>query len=191
VTVFRFARTQGRGASLLRHGVVVLLIPLLLQGCITWNVAVTADGQGIPIPWVRQDGPETCGSAALESVLRHWDVNTDQDALREKLGPPPRHGYHLNQLQTAAESYGLRTVLFRGTREDLQRLTELGRPCLIVVHSGPTRNHCLVVTAVDAMGLEVLDPAKGQIRFREWRALETTWNRLGSPILLVFRPETT
>jgi ABC-type bacteriocin/lantibiotic exporter with double-glycine peptidase domain len=113
-----------------------------------------------------QTGQRDCGTAALASVLHHWEPALDLEAVRRLTGPPDANGITAGRLRAVARDRGLRAYLVPGSLADLDRELAAGRPVLVglVRSSGRTRvAHYEVVAGYHPGKRLVLaaDPARG------------------------------
>jgi ABC-type bacteriocin/lantibiotic exporter with double-glycine peptidase domain len=124
----------------------LIVLATIAAGCATWGAApedLRRDPAWGTVPDVRafaQTGPRDCGTAALASVLNHWQPALDLAAVRTLTGPPDDHGIPAARLRSVARDRGLRAHLISGTLEDLDRELAAGRPVLVgVVRTRGTR----------------------------------------------------
>lgn len=106
-------------------------------------------------PVVLQTEAAECGLACLAMVSGYFGYRTDLSTLRRRFSLSLK-GATLKQLIDIAAQLELAA---RPLRLELEELDQLKRPC--VLHWG--LNHFVVLTAVGKRGLEVLDPARGEV----------------------------
>ena len=139
------------------HLLAVLLS--LAGGCATWGTAperFSRESGWRTVPDVHayaQTGPLDCGSAALASVLRHWEPALDLEAVRRLTGPPDANGITAGRLRAVARDRGLRAYLVPGSLADFDRELAAGRPILVGL--------------VPASDLHILEECKRAIAERE------------------------
>jgi ABC-type bacteriocin/lantibiotic exporter with double-glycine peptidase domain len=149
------------------------------------------------VPFVEQQ-PGGCGPAALESILRHYGVNTTQRAIADEIALP--NGEVLNlDLKLYARRKGLRAESARGDLDQLKTWIARDVPVICQVRAGglgSRRNHFIVVFGYDERKLSFIahtgERAAQEIPFldfaRSWRDADN-WmlvirpprHRLGSP----------
>ena len=138
---------------------------------------------------IRQMGRVNCGAACLSAVFDYWGEQIPQQDIVAALGRPRESGYSLKQLQVYATRLGYDAFLLEGSLEELKKQTGLGRPCIILYQTTRTDNHSVVVITVedgdDGALWVVMDPADGTIKRIRQRCLQSPWQAIGCPLLLV------
>jgi ABC-type bacteriocin/lantibiotic exporter with double-glycine peptidase domain len=150
----------------------IAVLAILASGCATWGAApeqIRREPGWRAVPGVQafaQTGPRDCGTAALASVLHHWEPALDLDAVRRLTGPPDGDGIAAGRLRAVARERGLRAHLVPGTIADLDRELSAGRPVLVGLVRGRGRTrlaHYEVIAGYHAARALLLaaDPQRG------------------------------
>ncbi|AGA34149.1 bacteriocin resistance protein, putative [Thioalkalivibrio nitratireducens DSM 14787] len=108
----------------------------------------------------RQSWPESCGAAALATLLAevHALPVTEADVL-ERLGT--RKVVGLDQLQQVCAQYGLRAF---GYALDWDGLGRAGRPALLHLPGASAVGHFAVLRGIGPARVWLADPARGNLR---------------------------
>lgn len=116
----------------------------------------------VPIPVKLQDTNYTCGAAALQAILDHWGIETEEGQLAKALGTDSREGTRPSEIIALANALGLGTDARAGLAiTDLQHTLDQGIPVLVPVqmYGG---GHYLVLTGYDSDRVYFMDPSAGQ-----------------------------
>jgi predicted double-glycine peptidase len=149
---------------------------LLLVGSFGWSQTPTAHlpTKALRVPLFRQATGYSCGAAALQAILRYWQVFQGQESqLYERLGTTPKDGTHPNQLVEGARSFGLTARLQENTTlADLRKAVALGQTVILNLQAWrdaatPAKpwketweeGHYVVLVGLDRHNLYAMDPS--------------------------------
>jgi tetratricopeptide (TPR) repeat protein len=140
----------------------------------------------LPVPFVPQQR-DTCGAAALAMVLQYYGLDVVQDAIAAELVEPELGGIRGSRLAEFARSRGMVAIAFAGDAAVLREHLAKGRPLVVALSAGGSRNHDVVVVGFDEGRHEVIvnDPAVGAARRMSDEELERRWGATGHWTLLV------
>jgi hypothetical protein len=116
----------------------------------------------IDVPYLPQT-LELCGAAALAMVLRYWGDRTVLPTDFRSLVKPSAREIETTDLAAAVTARGWRaftSVGPAGTRADLQRQVDQGRPVIVLIEPTPGRFHYVVVVGVTSSSVVFHDPAR-------------------------------
>ena len=130
------------------------------------------------IPGVEQHDASDCGAACLASVSRHFGLRLPIARVRQYSGTDER-GTTLLGLIEGAERMGLAA---RGVRGNIDSLDSIPLPAIAHVISGGARNHFVVVFAVSATEVVIMDPMDGRARRIPKKVFAQEWT--GALVLL-------
>lgn len=90
-----------------------------------------------PLPLIEQETDYSCGSAALCSTLRYWDVfSGSETALHRALDAHPDHGTHPDKIVEVARAHGLRARLREGVEpSELRRALARGETVILDIQA--------------------------------------------------------
>jgi hypothetical protein len=174
-----------------------LWLTLSTVGCITAKPrSRSATDQALVIDTVpvRQWGDNTCGSAALSSVLHHYGIEISEEEFDARFDKGRAGGVVSLDLLIAARELGLTASMVRGDLELLADSVSRGKPVIIMLRvfdaPGTSRDlyHYVVVDGYDPQR-ELLRMHFGDARVR-WaplRSIERAWNGGGNAALLISR----
>ena len=177
-----------RMISLLSAGII-----LLSTVSIGASKSAATSGVMLDVPFVRQQGKNTCGAASLSMLMSYWDrqegmtISTSaRQSVIEQALDPRNQGVINSAMISYLRDSGFRVFAFSGQWEDLRENLSRGRP--LIVGLGPDASkgpfHYVVVTGIDWERnlVFVNDPAQRKL-FRmtgeqfaaEWRATGPLW----------------
>ena len=142
-------------------------------------------GIWLDVPFVAQE-KDGCGAAALAMVIRYWQQHgravqsvSDPAEIQRTLFSKEAHGIYTSAMQHYLDTQGFRTFAFAGTRADLRRHLEKGRPLILALEPGNgSPLHYVVVVGMDEDRRLVLvnDPAQKKLLKLDQASLEREWN---------------
>lgn len=138
--------------------------------------ADTLLGPGPAVPFVSQ-GPLLCGGASAAMVERFWGalgVYADDYA---ELVSEEDGGITTGALQRAMERRGYRVRVLRDAPEAVLRHVADGRPVIVLVESGATRYHYVVVTGLRREEIHFHDPIRAPDRTEDRGSFLRRWGR--------------
>ncbi|MCB0056208.1 MAG: C39 family peptidase, partial [Caldilineaceae bacterium] len=90
----------------------------------------------IELPLVRQATGDTCGVAALQSVLHYFGQSIRQDVLAEALGADPEHGTNYKRMAAFAQANGITCKPHEGlSPARLRAMLAAGTPVMIALQA--------------------------------------------------------
>lgn len=179
--------------------ILAALVMLALGGCTS-----VSSFQGIPLsgeslyvsglPPLRQNAQYACGPVCVAAVAAHWGTPLDEFKARCPSAPQDTTG---QELQTLAESLGLRAFVFQGSLDEVRANLRQGRPLIVMITKPPDQalrrmgllggialalsekmsrpSHWVVVIGFTAeQEVIVHDPAAGLLRIKP-AAFEQWW----------------
>jgi hypothetical protein len=109
----------------------------------------------------QQSTEYTCSAAAEHAVMKHWGYDIDEVTLAHLLKVDPINGSNASRVVSVARSFGFAAESrnFKSI-DELKRVTDQDVPVIARVLSWkhPGQYHFVVVTAVDTLGISVMDP---------------------------------
>ncbi len=173
-----------------------VLVPICCLVGIVW--ATEAPALWIDVPFVRQER-NGCGAASIAMIVRYWQQKkivsgdvVDAAQIQRALYSDKAGGIYASAMERYFDEHGFRTFAFEGTRGDLKRHLEKGRPLIVALQprSG-AELHYVVVAGIDE-GRELVlvnDPAERKLLEREWQEFEREWKATGNWTLLALPRE--
>lgn len=123
----------------------------------------------LDLPNVRQATPDTCGPAAVKSVLGYYGIVATEKELIDAMRMDFRWGAEPEDMQRVMEEHGLEVEIKRGmTVDDLRLCTENGIPVIIVLQAWGDKDdyseewddsHYVVVKGVSDETIRFEDPS--------------------------------
>ncbi len=182
---------------------LILLSVLAIGGCGTFSqiedagiISHSEGSQGINLLALKQLNKGGCALASLGAVLNHWGTTVSQLELKQMLDPQKKEGYSLEELKAVATQFGFSGFVISSNLEELKKHSDLGRPGIVFIKLGKSRNHALVVFSVSQpigyppySTLRVMDPLKGKFSDVSAKSFLPRWRALGSPLLLIARQQ--
>lgn len=158
------------------------------------GVPPDASAQVIPNVPVRRWGDNTCGSAALATVLNHLGDSVTEEQLNERFAKGRNGGVVSVDLLLEARRRGFAATLQPGTADDVVSSLERGTPVILMVQivnlPGETRDlyHYVVIDGLDAKSnLVRMQFGDGKARWAPLASLEAAWSGAGNAMLVVDR----
>ena len=170
----------------------------LTAAAIGWHLPAVADSSTIEVraasmvrtldvPFVPQS-QALCGGAALAMVMRFWGEPT---VLAEDFADriePGGAGIRTDNLVSAARARGWTALPATGTPADVQTHLERGRPIIVLLGSGSSTSHYVVVVGWSSGSVIVHDPALGPFRTIREATFDRAWASSARWCLLVLPP---
>lgn len=129
---------------------------------------------------VRQQGEETCGYAAVATVLGALGWDATEEAVMERAGAQKSGPASLAGVRRAFESYGLRAHALSSTPDQLATyLTRHGYPAVVLL-AGASPHFSVVARVVEGSWV-LVDPARGHVVMPA-RAFSAAWT--GATVLV-------
>jgi ABC-type bacteriocin/lantibiotic exporter with double-glycine peptidase domain len=160
--------------------------------------AAGSSGVMLDVPFVAQP-KNGCGAASIAMVMQYWERNRDNghtqradvETIQRELYSAHAKGIFASAMERYFQSAGYRTFTLRGAWSDLRENLEKGRPLIIGLAPGRSRDplHYVVVAGLDWQNdwIFVNDPAQrkllkiGRAEFeKEWSATQD-WMLLALP----------
>jgi ABC-type bacteriocin/lantibiotic exporter with double-glycine peptidase domain len=143
------------------------------------------------VPFVRQQGMEECGLAAVTMVLAYWDHPVGRD---EMLGACPARageGIRAGRLRDYAKTCGLQAFLIHGDWSDFETELSRGHPIIVGMlkpYVTGALSHYEVVVAVqtETKDIVTLDPANGWRRNTS-EGFRKEWDPAGRLTLILYK----
>ena len=168
---------------------------LLCILCLCGFVFGAAPGVWLDVPFIRQE-KEGCGAASIAMVMQYWraqqsrpiDSSADAVEIQRVLYSSKDHGIHASDLEHYFQQNGFQTFAFAGTRDDLKRHLEKGRPLIVALKPSAleTSLHYVVVVGIDPDQdvVYVNDAAQRKLLKQDWPGFEKQWSAVGHWTLL-------
>jgi len=115
-------------------------------------------------PFYKQADVKDCGPTCLKIIAKHYKKSIPIQKLRS-LSETSRIGSNLNNLSTAAEALGFRTIIVKISNIKLQ---EAPLPCILFWN----KNHYVVLYKIHKDNYYISDPAYGLIKYNKHEFLE-------------------
>lgn len=115
-------------------------------------------------PFYKQADVKDCGPTCLKIIAKHYKKSIPIQKLRS-LSETSRIGSNLNNLSTAAEALGFRTIIVKISNIKLQ---EAPLPCILFWN----KNHYVVLYKILKDNYYISDPAYGLIKYNKHEFLE-------------------
>jgi len=160
---------------------------LLCILCLCGFVFGAAPGVWLDVPFIRQE-KEGCGAASIAMVMQYWraqqsrpiDSSADAVEIQRVLYSSKDHGIHASDLEHYFQQKGFQTFAFAGTRDDLKRHLEKGRPLIVALKPSALESslHYVVVVGIDPDQdvVYVNDAAQRKLLKQEWPGFEKQWS---------------
>ena len=160
---------------------------LLCILCLCGVVFGATPGVWLDVPFIRQE-KEGCGAASIAMVMQYWraqqsrpiDSSADAVEIQRVLYSSKDHGIHASDLEHYFQQNGFQTFAFAGTRDDLKRHLEKGRPLIVALKPSALESslHYVVVVGIDPdQGVVyVNDAAQRKLLKQEWAGFEKQWS---------------
>lgn len=137
-----------------------------------------------------QEDEMDCGAAALAMVMNYWGVPTTIEDVTAVHPPAPERGIGAGDLRDYARSKGLKSFLFHGKVEDLEKELSRRRPVMVGLvkrHVTAVVTHYEVVVAIhpERKTVVTLDPAHGW-RQNSFEGFWGEWEPAGRVTLVFF-----
>ena len=159
--------------------------------------AAFAAGRGnlwLDVPFVRQQ-KDGCGAASIAMVMQYWErqqgempgPNADPDRILRALYSREGHGIYASAMVRYFEQNGYHAFAFSGEWADLGREFAKGRPLIVALKPGRSRElHYVVAAGVDqADGLVLVnDPAQRKLLKEDQSTFAHDWKATGNWTLL-------
>ncbi len=159
--------------------------------------AISAAGAGAPldVPFFRQ-ARNGCGAASVAMVAHYWSRHGAKQPstlpsprdIYARLYDPGRRGILLADMRRYLAELGYRAFTIRGEWEDLERHLARGRPIIVGLRKGPSKDlHFVVLTGADQDRVWLNDPTRGRphrmkkAEFEKRRAFAERWILLATP----------
>ncbi|HXI12663.1 MAG TPA: tetratricopeptide repeat protein [Thermoanaerobaculia bacterium] len=181
----------------LRHSTLPLSLAILLLGvgCFTTkprSLPVSSSAKVIPNVPVRTWGDNSCGAAALSTVLNRWGDPVTEDELMSKLQKGKFGGVVTVDLLIEARQRGYAARLIRGDEAFVKDAVSAGKPVVLMLKildapgGGVDLFHYIVVDGHDpARNLVRTQFGDGNTRWTSLAKLEKSWKGGGHAALLV------
>jgi predicted double-glycine peptidase len=178
----------------MRRAVLVLLLGFITALAVLARGAETS-GIWLDVPFVKQT-EDGCGSAAIAMLLQYWNAHgaaiasarADATAIQRELYSPKAHGIFAYDMERYVRESGFREFAVHGDWSDLRQHLRQGRPLIITLQPGKSRNplHYVVVAGMDWQreAVFVNDPARGKLLRVERPEFEKEWQAAGNWMLL-------
>jgi len=134
------------------------------------------DISDVKLQMASQSKDFSCGVSAMLAVLHHYNKKVSERELFKRLECTPENGVTPLKIIEVAKYYGLKPEFKQLTTKDVQKLTDMDIPIILMVQSR-NRNydyddgHYIVAVGYDKEGILVYDPLddnkKTRIRYAE------------------------
>lgn len=168
---------------------------LLLWLCLLGEtLAAAQSGVWLDVPFVKQE-KDGCGAASIAMVMQYWLKQQEKPAdaiapeeIQRVLYSREAHGIRASDMEKYFQDHGFRAFAFQGTKEDLKKHLEKGRPLIVALKpaAGSSENHYVVITGLDWQNDIVMmnDPAQRKLLKQDWPSFEKQWSAMGKWTLL-------
>lgn len=117
----------------------------------------------LPVPYLKQTTPYTCGPVALQMVLAYYGIPSTEALLSQKLNTNPETGTRRLDMRETALQYGLNCYVNNDAAfEEFAFLLRLGAPVIIrFLETDKNEDHYGVVIGASHDFIVVHDPWNG------------------------------
>lgn len=156
------------------------------------SLAAAQPGVWLDVPFVKQE-KDGCGAASIAMVMQYWmdqqgsGGSIDSVEIQRALYSKEDHGIRASDLEKYFQEHGFRAFAFQGTKEELKKHLEKGRPLIVALKpEGNGGNHYVVVTGLDWENgiVQMNDPAQRKLLKQHWSDFEKQWSAVGKWTLL-------
>ncbi|NPU15643.1 peptidase domain-containing ABC transporter [Bradyrhizobium sp. 83012] len=132
------------------------------------------------IPRVKQHDATDCGAASLACIAEFYGRRIPIARLRQYASTGPS-GASIAGLTQAAHKIGFTA---KGVKGQFESLYKIPKPAIALVKMNSALNHYVVVRAIDARRVTIMDPAHGEIRRLSHEQFRVLW----TGVLLILAP---
>jgi ABC-type bacteriocin/lantibiotic exporter with double-glycine peptidase domain len=117
----------------------------------------------LPVPYLKQTTPFTCGPVALQMVLAYYGITTSEGLLSQKLNTNSEIGTRRLKMREVALEYSLNCYVNNNSAfEEFAFLVRLGTPVIIrFLETDKNEDHYGVVIGASHDAIVVHDPWNG------------------------------
>lgn len=142
-----------------------------------------AAGAPLEVPFFRQ-AKNGCGAASVAMVAHYWSrhgakepaATPSPQRIYAHLYDSERRGIPLADMRRYLAQLGYRAFTFRGQWQDLERHLSKGRPVIVGLRKGPSKDlHFVVLTGTDGKRVWLNDPTRSRPQRMKRAAFEKRW----------------
>lgn len=154
------------------------------------SLAAAQSGVWLDVPFFKQE-KDGCGAASIAMVMQYWidqqksGGSVDSAGIQRALYSKQDHGIRASDLEKYFQEHGFRAFAFQGSKDELRKHLEKGRPLIVALK--PEANgdvHYVVVAGLDHGVVLVNDPAQRKLLKQHWSDFEKQWSAVGKWTLL-------
>ena len=174
---------------------LTIILFLFLAGCSQWHsveegISASDEAEVIEnVPFVKQKD-EFCGPAAMESVMRFYGQDINQEEIAEHVYTPKLGGALISDMENFAREMGYKTETKNGDLDTLISVIDQGIPVIVIVDLGRwvlSVPHYYVVYGYDkSKGVFILHTGFKGAQVVSFSELDKEWEKMNK-LMLVMR----
>jgi ABC-type bacteriocin/lantibiotic exporter with double-glycine peptidase domain len=174
---------------------LTIILFLFLAGCSRWHsveegISASDEAEVIEnVPFVKQKD-EFCGPAAMESVMRFYGQDINQEEIAEHVYTPKLGGALISDMENFAREMGYKTETKNGDLDTLISVIDQGIPVIVIVDLGRwvlSVPHYYVVYGYDkSKGVFILHTGFKGAQVVSFSELDKEWEKMNK-LMLVMR----
>ncbi len=141
------------------------------------------------VPFFRQTGNE-CGPAALACVYNFYGVKQSQEMISQRVYDEKQKGSLNLKMLIDAREQGFEAILYSGSFEDIRSSADKGIPLILMIASGFSDYHYIVVTGYEGENVSSLIAHDGHKAFAKYsrKKIQVLWESTGFCAISVTKP---
>ncbi|MCX7857230.1 MAG: C39 family peptidase [Deltaproteobacteria bacterium] len=140
------------------------------------------------VPFTKQH-VSLCGPAVLTSLMIFYGENVDQETIAKEIFSEKLRGTLITDMENYAKKRGFKTLLARGTIQDIKNYISQNKPVIVLVDIGfwwISKLHYLLVFGFDSEGFVVHNGIEENKRY-SYNVFDKIWTKAGCVYLLISR----
>ncbi|MCP4347566.1 MAG: tetratricopeptide repeat protein [Desulfobacterales bacterium] len=141
------------------------------------------------VPFFRQAGSE-CGPAALACVYNFYGAKQSQEVISQRVYDEKQKGSLNLKMLIDARDQGFEAILYSGSFEDIRSSVDKGIPLILMIASGFSDYHYIVVTGYEGENASSLIAHDGRKAFAKYNRneIQGLWKSTGFCTISVTKP---